>query len=143
MSDKNFTLHASCVAVEGKGVLIKGSSGSGKSALALQLIALGAVLVADDRTLIEARGGVLYASPPTAIAGLIEARFVGILQQPYKPQAELALVVDLMKLEQTRLPPQRSIDVLDITLPCLHKVDAPYFPAAIHAYMTGSRSESP
>jgi len=46
-------LHASCVCLEGRAVLIRGASGSGKSGLALQLIALGAALVADDRTVAE------------------------------------------------------------------------------------------
>ena len=49
-------LHATCVAVDGRGLLILGPSGSGKSALALQLIALGAQLVADDRTRVSRRG---------------------------------------------------------------------------------------
>ena len=35
-------VHASCVAVDGKGLLILGPSGAGKSALALALIAMGA-----------------------------------------------------------------------------------------------------
>ena len=35
-------LHASCVAVAGRGLLIAGASGSGKSALALDLMAFGA-----------------------------------------------------------------------------------------------------
>jgi HPr kinase/phosphorylase len=37
-------LHASCVALNGRAVLITGKSGSGKSALALQLMAYGAML---------------------------------------------------------------------------------------------------
>ena len=40
-------LHASCVAVAGRAVLITGPSGSGKSSLALTLLAHGAALVAD------------------------------------------------------------------------------------------------
>ena len=43
-------LNASCVAWQGRGALILGRSGAGKSALALQLMALGADLVSDDRT---------------------------------------------------------------------------------------------
>ncbi len=45
-------VHASCVAFGGAGVLILGPSGSGKSALALALMGLGAALVADDRVLL-------------------------------------------------------------------------------------------
>ena len=44
-------LHASCIDIDGRGILILGESGSGKSTLAIQLIALGASLVADDKTL--------------------------------------------------------------------------------------------
>ena len=43
-------MHASCVSYENHAVLILGPSGIGKSSLALQLMALGAVLVADDKT---------------------------------------------------------------------------------------------
>jgi len=32
--------------------------------------------------------------------------------------------------------------MLDISLPSLHKVEAPYFPAAIHAYLTGQAQEA-
>lgn len=126
----------------GRGVLIIGPSGSGKSGLVLQLMAVGALLVADDRTVLEAVDGVLLASAPPTIAGMIEARGVGILKQPYLQQVPLSLVIDLEQVEEARLPTAHSMCLLDIALPCLHKVDAPYFPAAIHAYMTGSRSET-
>ena len=42
-------IHATCIEVDGVGVLIRGASGSGKSDLALRLIDAGATLVADDR----------------------------------------------------------------------------------------------
>jgi len=42
-------LHASCVSIDGKGILLLGPSGSGKSDLSLRLIDGGATLVADDR----------------------------------------------------------------------------------------------
>ena len=54
-------LHATTVALAGQGVLILGPSGSGKSGLALQLMAMGAELVADDRTIVTARGSTLHA----------------------------------------------------------------------------------
>lgn len=134
-------LHATCIAVEGKGVLITGPSGSGKSALALQLMAMGAQLVADDRTAVIDVGGVLHASPAPNIAGMIEARGVGILNVPYLRQAVVCLAVNMAQLESMRLPARHSTCVLDIELPCLHKVDAPHFAAAIHAYMLGNQSE--
>ena len=59
-------LHASCVAVKGRALLITGPSGTGKSALALQMMALGADLVADDQTLLQPRAGKLIATAPPA-----------------------------------------------------------------------------
>ncbi|MEQ6201896.1 HPr kinase/phosphatase C-terminal domain-containing protein [Sulfitobacter sp. HNIBRBA2951] len=134
-------LHASCVAVAGKGVLITGPSGSGKSALALQLMAYGATLVADDRTAVHLRQGQIIAMPPATIQGMIEARFVGLLHVPNAQEAPVTLVVDMEQVETQRLPEPHSTTVLDIPLPCLQKVNAPYFPAAILAYLQGDRKE--
>jgi HPr kinase/phosphorylase len=131
------TLHATCVVLAGSAVLITGPSGSGKSALALQLIAIGAQLVADDRTILHRVKEILIASSPEKIVGLIEARGVGILPTVYVAQAPVVLVVDMAIMELERLPQPNTVTLLDITLPCLHKVDAPYFPAALHAYLTG------
>ena len=130
-------VHGTCVALAEQGVLIMGPSGSGKSGLALQLIALGAVFVSDDRTVLFARQGQLIASAPPAIAGMIEARGVGILPVRHHGEATLALCIDMSKLEAERLPQRHSVTLLDITLPSLHKVDAPYFPAAVHALLAG------
>ena len=71
-------LHASCVGLDGDAVLILGKSGAGKSALALTLMAYGAQLVADDRVVLRPVDGRIIASAPDTIAGLIEARGVGI-----------------------------------------------------------------
>lgn len=131
------------MAINGAGVLILGPSGSGKSALALELMALGASLVSDDRTVLAARQGTLYASPPPTIAGLIEARGVGLLRALHTADAPLSLAIDLSQAEVSRLPPEHYVEFLDITLVCLHKVDAGYFPAAIWAYLKGSRLGEP
>jgi len=139
---KPLILHATCIAVAGKGVLITGPSGSGKSALALQLMAMGAELVADDRTVLSLRGGQLVATAPEAIRGMIEARGVGVLRVPFQDSARVVLAVDMSRIENERLPEAETMSVLDIPLPCLHKVDAPYFPAAILAYIKGDGREA-
>ena len=64
-------VHATCIAVDGLGVLLRGPSGSGKSDLALRLIDGGAMLIADDQVVLEAIGGVLFARPPDILAGKI------------------------------------------------------------------------
>jgi len=50
--------HATCVAFEGKGVLLRGPSGCGKSDLALRAIAEGARLIADDYVYTHSNGAV-------------------------------------------------------------------------------------
>ena len=132
-------LHASCVAWQGRGVLILGRSGAGKSALALQLMAYGADLVADDRTELQAESDALTARPPATIAGLIEARGVGLLRVPFVAQAEIALVVDLDQTETDRLPPERQLTLLGISRPLVLSVPQAHFPAAILCYLKALR----
>lgn len=84
-------LHASCAARDAHGVLLLGPPGSGKSDLLLRLLDRGFALVADDR--VEVENGV--ATAPAALAGLVEARGLGILRLPYQASARLALAVAL------------------------------------------------
>ncbi len=133
-------VHGSCVAWSGRGLLILGPSGSGKSGLALQLMAHGAGLVADDRTrLTRPDDGPPVAAPMPAIAGLIEARGVGILAAEAAQPCRLALLVDLGKVETARLPEPRERAVLGWRLPMLHKVDSPHFAAAVLQYIKAER----
>ena len=87
------TLHASCVAIGDRAVLIEGRSGTGKSDLALRLIDRGAVLVSDDYTVLTRREGALTASPPANIAGKMEVRGVGLIEVGYAQDVPVALVV--------------------------------------------------
>ena len=139
MSDQA-RLHATAVAFEGKGVLILGAAGAGKSGLALQLMAMGCQLVADDQTELTRTGDAIWARAPDAIKGLIEARGIGILQaQP--TEAQIILAVDLDQIENDRLPKPHEMDCLGLALPCLHKVDSASWPAAILQYLKGGRRE--
>ncbi len=97
------TIHASCVAVGGKAVLLLGKSGAGKSDLALRLIDDGGKLVADDACELFLRGGKLYARAPASIAGMIEIRGLGIVALPHVKNACVSLVVEL-EASAARLP---------------------------------------
>lgn len=127
-------LHASAVTAHGQGILIIGASGSGKSGLALQLMALGAMLVSDDQTDLALFDGTIRMQAPETIAGLIEARGIGLLRAD-STAAPLNLVVDLGQTETKRLPDLHTVTILGQSLPCLHKVDSPAWPSAIMQYV--------
>lgn len=118
-------VHGSAVAFGGRGVLILGTSGSGKSSLALALIGRGGQLVADDRVALARRGDALVASAPPAIAGMIEARGVGILRVPAIPEAPLALAVDLDRRAEARLPQRVAITLMGASLELISGKDLP------------------
>ena len=105
-SGVTINIHASCVALGGKGVLLLGASGVGKSDLALRLVDGGARLVADDRSELWLKNGVLFARAPATIAGLIEVRGLGIIALPYSRQVPVALAVRLGQSD-ARLPKRR------------------------------------
>lgn len=138
--DPNSTIiHASCITYAGKGVIILGVSGSGKSALALQLMAYGADLVADDQTVLAVEAGQLHASAPLPLQGLIEARGIGLLEAVPAQSTKIDLVIDLDHVEQHRLPEKHLTMLNGVSLVCLHKVDSPSFPAAILHYLKAGR----
>ena len=58
----SFLHGATCVALDGRALLIEGPSGSGKSTLALALIDRGGMLIGDDGVTLERRGDDLIAS---------------------------------------------------------------------------------
>ena len=99
----SINLHASAVSFSGKGILILGASGSGKSKLALALISCGAILIADDQVILDNNKNEIVLSAPKAILGKIEARNIGILEVS-STKAQLCLVVSLDKTEHNRLP---------------------------------------
>ncbi len=132
-------LHASCVAIAHKAVLIAGSAGAGKSDLALRLIDAGAQLVSDDQTQLHVEKDQLIASPPPAITGLFEVRHVGLMKLPFIQQAVVALYIELTASSQEleRLPDNDKILLLDHAVPRLRLPSfAASTPAKIRAFLS-------
>jgi HPr kinase/phosphorylase len=117
---EHLNIHASCVqlgragdalgAPYDAGVLLLGASGAGKSDLALRLLEKGAVLVADDRTELFVRDGLLMARAPARLRGLIEIRGVGIVEFPCAEMARIVLAVVLGAGAVRRLPEAMSYE---------------------------------
>ncbi|MFN3613143.1 MAG: HPr kinase/phosphorylase [Rubrimonas sp.] len=112
-------VHASCVADGDRGLLICGRPGAGKSRLALELIALGARLVADDQTALTVENGALHAAPAPRLAGLVEARGIGILRMPHAHRTIVTLLIDLDEAGTQRVPPVRVRRLMNVAVPLI------------------------
>ncbi len=104
-------IHATAIVTGTTGLLIVGPSGSGKSRLALNVVAearrLGqfGMLVADDRVFIDRHGDHLVARRPASIMDMIEVRGSGIARLDSMEKAVLHWAVRVIVSDQTdRLP---------------------------------------
>ena len=97
-----------------RGALIEGPSGIGKSDLALRALEQGFSLVADDRVLMFVSGDRLFGRAPDPLAGLIEARGVGILPQPALAFCEVVALIRCQARAEAveRLPEVESTIIL-------------------------------
>lgn len=126
------------ISLNGQGMLAIGPSGSGKTRLALELMALGADLVADDGVLLTDDGRV---TRPSGAPRLIEARGLGLLNADPLDSAALMLIVDLTRPEPDRLPPRRIAATPSGPVPLILGKDHPFLAAAICQYLKDGRAE--
>ncbi len=111
-------MHATCVEVEGLGVLLRGPAGSGKSDLALRLVDSGERLVADDYTALSIENDRLIARAPDAIEDLMEVRGVGVVKIGGALKAEVGALIDLVASDQVeRLPEDETVEMLGVHIP--------------------------
>lgn len=131
------SIHATAVSCSGKGLLITGPSGSGKSSLALQLMVLGAGLISDDLTQLSFQNdGLVLARPDTTAPFGIEARGLGLLSATRSLPAPLYAVLDLSQTSAQRLPPPAQIEIAGTYVQFIKKVDNPAFPAMLMQYLS-------
>jgi len=111
------TIHAGCVLIGEAGLLIRGASGSGKSALAREVVSLAlgtgrfGRLVSDDRTRLEAHHGRLLARAVEPLGGSLEVFGLGIVRRPFEAAAVVRLVLDLSD-DPARYPEEQDRHVV-------------------------------
>ena len=102
--DNSKIIHASSVDINGKGVVILGKSGAGKSNLAIKLISMGAKLISDDQTHFKFKENKIIISKPETTPNFIEARGIGLIKVPFVVSSKLFCFVKITNLELNRLP---------------------------------------
>lgn len=106
-----------CVAIGGRGLLIDGAPGSGKSSLALALIDRGAVLVGDDGVLVEESAGRLTVAAHPNTVGKLEVRNLGILDFAVSVPVPAALLVRLDGAAPRFIEQAQAFELEGISLP--------------------------
>lgn len=121
------------------GLLLCGASGSGKSSIALQMMAFGAQLISDDIVWLDEKSDALWISRPPGVTGplQIEARCFGILDAKGATGARLSCIVDLDTVEHERLPDRKALALGTFRVPLFHKVATSVFPAMLWQYLQG------
>ncbi len=99
--------HGSVVDVYGVGLLFRGKSGIGKSECALDLVARGHRLVADDYVVVKKKGDMLLASSKDNMGHFMEIRGIGIIDveklygiHAIRVQKRIELIVQLVPWNQ-------------------------------------------
>ena len=72
-------IHGVFLNIYGKGVIIKGDSGIGKSEIALELVKRGHLLVADDAVELYHLGQSIVGKAPEVLTNLLEIRGIGVI----------------------------------------------------------------
>ena len=117
-------LHAGLVALRldgyWLGALIEGSSGAGKSDLALKALEAGFRLVADDQVVVWRSGDALFGRAPSPLAGLIESRGQGIVRESPIGFAQIVLAARCVSAGEAieRLPAPAATTVAGIAIAC-------------------------
>lgn len=74
--------HGVLTAIKGKGLLITGAAGTGKSSLALELLSMGFQLIADDSIKIASINNRIIGSCPPLLERILHTRELGLISIP-------------------------------------------------------------
>lgn len=132
-------VHGTAIVIGERGILLLGPAGSGKSGIALQMMALGAYFVADDQVVLVKDRGRVRMSAPAAICGQIEARFIGLLRTSSQTPActapgqevDLHFAVNMGLEASARMPQSQQLDVLGCKIDLLHGKNVPNLASAL------------
>jgi HPr kinase/phosphorylase len=125
-------VHGVFMNVFGKGVLITGESGMGKSEVALELIQKGHTLIADDRVDISRVKEKLRGTAPEILKGFLEIRGIGIIDVTqmfgggsYLEESDVDFVIEFEKWNDNSVYMRAGIEdelfyeALDVKVPRL------------------------
>lgn len=125
-------IHGGLMSIYGKGVLIRGKSGLGKSEIALELIKRGHVLVADDRVDCYRIHNRIVGEAPQLLQGMLEIRGIGIINvsrmfgaSTVLPKMEVDFEVRLEKWEDNAdydrvgIEEKKYEQILDVDIPMI------------------------
>ena len=136
----SLVVHASCVDVNGSGVLIVGRSGSGKSSLAINLIALGSKLVADDQCELVRKNNSFRISKPASLPKSIEIRGVGLVSVPMVNETSLDWVVNMDEVEKERMPTPQFTEIGGFRVPTVFGKDMDDLASRIYVLVSNALS---
>ncbi|MET3589007.1 serine kinase of HPr protein (carbohydrate metabolism regulator) [Bartonella silvatica] len=137
-------MHANCLQLGGKGLLIIGPSGSGKSTLTLSLLDRAewskreAKLISDDYTMLRVENGKLHGYTPENLQGGIEIRGAGLYTVDFEKQTPIDCIITLGP-EYERFYTNQTFQFAGLRipllkLPSLHEADCTAICQAIEAF---------
>ena len=126
--------------INGSGVLIVGSSGSGKSSLAINLLALGSKLVADDQCELVKKNNRFSVSKPASLPNSIEIRGVGLVSVPMVVETSLDWVVNMDEAETQRMPDLQFTEIDGYRIPTIFGKNMDDFASRIYVLVSNKLS---
>ncbi|MEN6468683.1 MAG: hypothetical protein ABFD45_07005 [Smithella sp.] len=120
-------LHGVALQIQGKGLLITGASGIGKTSTAIQAVQDGYRWIADDVTVIQKQNGQLFISGHTKIKDYLHTRQTGIVAvddvlqaSAIKSRTKLTSIIDVIRTDTDHVTFQVvDKEILESRLPCL------------------------